>query len=529
MIVPMRKVTVLVLESARDRELARLKRLGVLHPDIEARTSEDAERILAERDLVAKAVAALPSEGGEEQGPVPGVRDELVVSGVETAARIVALRETARELTEQADKWRSELDRVRPWGEFEPGDLRDLEEKGIHIRLFSMNRKDYARRAPDRAVVISRAETDVLFALLGHGDDTEVADEVRDRPDAKELRLPAKSPAGLRETVSQIMAEIDQTQKQLEMETQHRELLVEAGRELDDRLDHERVRLGMDTGERVAYISGFVPGESEDSLRQAARNNGWGLLLRDPSPEDDVPTRISNPRWIRTIRPVFNLLGVIPGYRERDISMWFLLFFTVFVGMIIGDAGYGALLLVGAIYAIISSRRKHGRVGEGIVLLAVLSLSTLAWGAITGNWFGYEPIAQMRPFSLAVIPSFNSFDPRSTQSVQRVCFFLAVVHLSIARIWNFIREIRQKPVLKSFAQLGWLGIVVGLFFLVVSLFLGQEMPPYALYMIVGGIGFVFLFSGQSPETGFFAGIGKGLSNAFTIIGRGRSRRATEST
>jgi len=214
---------------------------------------------------------------------------------------------------------------------------------------------------------------------------------------------------------------------------------------------------------------------------------------------------------------VFDMLGIIPGYRERDISMWFLLFFTVFVGMIVGDAGYGALLLVTAIFAMISGKRKTGRVSEAVVLMTVLSLSTLGWGAITGNWFGFQPIGEMRPFSYLVIPVMNSFDPRSVEAVQSVCFILAVVHLSIAHIWNFLREIKQRPAVKAFAQLGWLSTVLGLYFLVVSLFVGQAMPQYALYMTAGGLGAVLLFSGQSADRGFFGGIGRGLSNGFTII------------
>ena len=47
--------------------------------------------------------------------------------------------------------------------------------------------------------------------------------------------------------------------------------------------------------------------------------------------------------------PVFDILGTVPGYREYDISFWFLGFFTLFFAMIIGDAGYGCLLLLQAL------------------------------------------------------------------------------------------------------------------------------------------------------------------------------------
>jgi V/A-type H+-transporting ATPase subunit I len=56
------------------------------------------------------------------------------------------------------------------------------------------------------------------------------------------------------------------------------------------------------------------------------------------------------------ISPVFKVIEVVPGYRELDISLWFLLFFSVFFGMLIGDAGYGLIYLVLTFWA----QRKFG-------------------------------------------------------------------------------------------------------------------------------------------------------------------------
>jgi V/A-type H+/Na+-transporting ATPase subunit I len=520
MIVPMKRATVLVLDSRRDRELSRLKRLGLLHPDIERRTSKDSDALTADRDAILRAAAELPTEIEVEQEPLPSVADDIVAQGIEMAARISAIAESRRSAAETIDRWRRELTRIEAWGAFNPADIEALREQGIDIHLYAMSAKEYRADPPSGAVVLARSGKAMQFSLTwfnGSNECGQSPEEFSARTDVHEFALPELSAEQIGVTIDDARTALAAHEQSLADHVAHKSLLQSAATIVEHRAEHEYVRLGMDEAENIAYITGFVPSDSEDTLRTAASNNGWGLLFQDPDPEDAVPTKIANPRWVRTIRPIFNMLGVIPGYRERDISMWFLLFFTVFVGMIIGDAGYGALLFLGAIYAIISGKRKTGRVSEGVVLLTVLSLGTLGWGAITGNWFGYEKIGQLSPFSYVVIPSLNSFDPRSAQAVQSVCFILAAVHLSIAHIWNFIREIGERPAIKAFAQLGWLSAVLGLYFLVVSLFIGEPMPQYALYMIVGGIGVVFLFSGQSPEKGFFGGIGRGLSNSFTII------------
>ena len=45
--------------------------------------------------------------------------------------------------------------------------------------------------------------------------------------------------------------------------------------------------------------------------------------------------------------PIFDFIGVRPGYREFDVSSWFLIFMTIFFAMIFGDGGYGRPAFVG--------------------------------------------------------------------------------------------------------------------------------------------------------------------------------------
>ncbi|HOU11122.1 MAG TPA: carboxylating nicotinate-nucleotide diphosphorylase, partial [Clostridiales bacterium] len=78
----------------------------------------------------------------------------------------------------------------------------------------------------------------------------------------------------------------------------------------------------------------------------AARKNGWGIALRDPTPDDDVPTKLEPPRLFRPILALFKAIGIMPGYNEADVSVPFFLFFSIFFAMIVGDAGYGTILLL---------------------------------------------------------------------------------------------------------------------------------------------------------------------------------------
>ncbi len=268
----------------------------------------------------------------------------------------------------------------------------------------------------------------------------------------------------------------------------------------------------------LSYLTGFLPEDKVEGLRQYCRDNQWALLLRDPGADDDVPTIVRNRRWIDIISPVFQLLGTVPGYREIDISFFFLLFFAFFFAVIIGDAGYGLILLSVTLFFIARLRRKGSELPNALLLMMLLSLGTVVWGALTGTWFGSRTLASLPWLSWMTIPAISSFFPRSSETIKIICFVTGTIHIAIAHIWNFVRQARQKPFIRSLAQLGWLSLVLGLYYLVLGLVLSSErfpLPAFAAWLIGAGLAMIIVFSHQ--EGRFFHGIAMGVSNLLTTF------------
>jgi V/A-type H+-transporting ATPase subunit I len=153
-----------------------------------------------------------------------------------------------------------------------------------------------------------------------------------------------------------------------------------------------------------------------------------------------------------------------------------------------------------------------------ILLLLLLSIATIAWGAVTGTWFGSSAIASWRALNWMIVPSLSSFDPRSSETVKWLCFIIGTVHISIARIWSFIRTLRLKPAVRAFSHLGWLSIVLGLYYLVLNIVLDPirfPVPYHALAMIGGGLVFVIVFGEQDGK--FFRGLLKGFAGLLSTF------------
>ena len=507
MIVKMKKVSVIVLDLFRVEALEKLAEAGVLHVENEPGKSDALSQLVEKRDLIQRAMVQLPVPE-DEVGEKPKAGD--TATALELSKHVLKRVEDFRDLRERMEKAEREQERLRPWGEFDPKDIDYLRRHGVEVSLYEIPLRSFQEHDGSGSIfVVNRTKTTV-YAM--------VVEMCRDQipEDWHELQLPEK---GLQEIISEITAlETSRNEIRVEFEKLARETvsLEAAIREIGSKIEFEAVRSGCGLDGPLAYLTGYVPEGTVDRVTALAQEHGWGVLVREPESTDRVPTLVRNPKSIRIIQPVFDLLGTVPGYHENDISLPFLVFFGFFFAMIIGDAGYGVVLLIGSLIGVLKSRKSG--TSPTLILMLVLSLCTLVWGALTGTWFGSEAIGESAPFKYLVVDGIGSFREGSSETVKLLCFIIGTIQLSIAHIWNFLKEIRNTPKIRAFAQLGWLSAVLGLFYLVLNLVLdpvAYPIPAYAMYMMGIGIGAVIVFSNQ--EGNFFKGVAKGFAGFITTF------------
>ena len=271
----------------------------------------------------------------------------------------------------------------------------------------------------------------------------------------------------------------------------------------------------------LVWLTGYIPAAEVEGFKKAAAQAHWAWAMEDPAADDDkVPTKVKYNKVTRLMIPVFDILGVVPGYREYDISFWFLGFFTLFFAMIIGDAGYGCLFLLAALVMTL----KNKKASTAVQLLWLLSIATIVWGALTGTWFGLEQAMDVPLLKSLVIPTFANYPANfgvesTTQqnTIMKFCFILGTVQLSLACVMNIRRKLGEKD-LSWLADLGWLAAIDALYFVVLYLVIGQQvnLMPVACVVIAGFL-LVVLFGGMSPDKTFGQGLKAGLGDAFTVF------------
>jgi len=190
-------------------------------------------------------------------------------------------------------------------------------------------------------------------------------------------------------------------------------------------------------------------------------------------------------------------MEILPGYRELDISLPFLIFFSIFFGMLIGDAGYGLVYMV--ITFLFHQKAKGKKVNtSNFFLFYILSLCAIIWGIFTGTFFGQEWV--LRAGYKPLIPALND-----EKSIQRFCFLLGAIHLSLAHSW---RAALKFPTLVFLADVGWICILWAAFFTANTLILSDAFPFFGKWLIITGITLVIFFT--NPQRKILKGIGKGL-------------------
>ncbi len=436
MIVPMKKVIMLCLRSMQRETLDKLAELGVMHVEAEKLADSHDRTELEQLNNNAGRISNM-LKGIES----PHVDGEVIEDGAVVFKKTAALFDERDKIAKRLDQLFREEEQLRPWGDFSQKDLHEMRSKGVFVYLCAATRniyEEYAARDDMLVEVIEESKAAVNFVIVAKTQLEEAELPLASIPSHISLSEVEEKIARYQQRDAEAVAEL----AKLKASTPALEKYLE---QVASDLEFATVRDGMDDHGAVICLTGYVPVPEVAKLEKYADEHGWGLAIENPDIVNDrVPTLIKVPKIFRLVSPLFEFLGISPGYDELDVSVCFLFFFTIFFGMILGDAGYGALFLLGTIIAHFCIKSPKAKLP--IRLFATLSIATIAWGAWQKNWFGSAPAPTAQDNAM----------------IQLICFTLALAHLSTGRLW---RAIAYGAGRAAVGEVGWALILWGNFLL----------------------------------------------------------------
>ncbi|MCQ2368494.1 MAG: hypothetical protein MJ109_05750 [Kiritimatiellae bacterium] len=448
MIVKMKHLDLLSVATEGEATLKALRDLGAVHLDLGSATGLGVQKAKGEIEDAEKAYRFILKCRENLEGTI----------GVETLSV-----EEILELASSIDTLKSEKDRLErlikeyaPYGDFDPVLAKSLIEKGIDLSSVA----ELPKKLPE--VRLSKMESSLAEV------NAKIASLTLEIAKADEKKIEEKFPS------------------------------------LKDSMAFEAAKELLTAKGSVALVSGWIPATKVEALKSAATVNGWGLLVRDVAEGEVPPTLIEPPKFFKSVKALFDGLGIAPGYTEADVSVPFMCYFSLFFAMLVGDGGYGAIFLAATLWA----WKKFGT-SPWVKLLTVFSTGTIIWGLLSNTWFGAGiPWCADWP-TVKWLGGVGAEQGHEYDNMMFLCFTIGVTHLMLARIWNGICQINSRSCLSQF---GWAGIVLFMYLVtnsIVGIFSG--IPTWAFWMF--GISFLTVFI-QSK------GIDKGMLflNAMSVLG-----------
>ena len=473
MIIPMKKVTLLCLAAEREASLREIRFLGAMHIVVEKLKESDdradMQTLLANAEKSARCLEA--RVGNTDKAPDHQFEPKQLYDKVSHEMTKLAAIE------QEIDSFYRMEEALSPWGDFSPETIKELALGGIYVYCCEAPHKLYAEYLERKDIMVEEVSSDkalTRFIVLSQSELDAKDLPVAVLPDDKSLNQ-------IREQLDKAKVQRDIINKELDSLACQESVIKDYCTEVEERLEFLSARDSMANHEEIISIKGFIPETRMEEVDDYAKKHGWALLIEDPDEEDQqVPTLITLPKAFRMVQPLFEFLGISPGYREIDVSVGVLFFFTIFFGIIVGDAGYGSLFLLGTLAGTIFIKNKSEKIKLALRLSTILSLSTITWGALSGNWFG---------LAAPGIKFLTEADPAlKNANIMFICFVIAVAQLSMGHIWQ---AIVHGKVRKAFGQLGWILLLGGNFFLTVKLLVYPGAFPVYMYYLYG-IGIVLI-------------------------------------
>ena len=236
------------------------------------------------------------------------------------------------------------------------------------------------------------------------------------------------------------------------------------------------------------YLLGWVPEPDFDAFTvQLNQRPNLSIVVMsddsDSSPEYTPPIRLKNPRIFRPFEPFLAMYG-LPSYHELDPTPLMAITYTLLFGLMFGDAGQGALLIIAGL---LMWKWKGMWLGRAVCYMGA---SAMAFGLfIYGSVFGFEP----------PLPSlsFRMLDGANTMTGLRLAVYLGVVMLAAAMIVNGVNGFKQKDFSKLlFGPNGVAGLILFLAvmaFVLPTLGFAGEILPAGTVVFLAAAPFVLIF------------------------------------
>jgi len=265
-------------------------------------------------------------------------------------------------------------------------------------------------------------------------------------------------------------------------------------------------------------IKGWILEKDEQRIKNELSNASNNYVVQSfekpKESRDNPPTYIKTPWSAEGFKSLVNLFSV-PRYNEINPTVIMGIFFILFFGIMLGDAGYGLVLLCLSLFGFFKLG-KHSKLFRDWSFMGIwMGIITTIFGFLTNSFFGDlvprfiygNPEAKLFEFDIFGIHFEPLVDPiKDPISILIVALIFGLIHLNVGLLLGIIQTLKQKKFKELITmKLCWVSLQIGGGIIICKLILDFQFSD-TLMLIGAGlviIGIIQLFASTGP-IGFFS-------------------------
>ena len=215
------------------------------------------------------------------------------------------------------------------------------------------------------------------------------------------------------------------------------------------------------------FIYGWMPSGKVTGLSASLQQQFAGSVLLeeiDIRREDleRVPVVLKNPQYFKPFENFTRLLP-LPSYTSFDPTPFIGLFFPLFFGLILGDGGYGfMLLIISVLLARVS--RKNQLFQDALRVLRVCSLYAIIFGFLYGEIFG-----DLGHKMLGLKPLFMDRQENILPMLY-FAFAIGLAHITLGLALGFVSALRKNTKKKALVKFLNIVLILAIVTLIITFF-----------------------------------------------------------
>jgi V/A-type H+-transporting ATPase subunit I len=238
---------------------------------------------------------------------------------------------------------------------------------------------------------------------------------------------------------------------------------------LSDRIDEISAIPKFGQTEYAFVVSGWIPVDGIADLRKSLMDAfGEEVIVNqleiDEHDFSEVPVSLQNRKEVAPFEWMLSLRGGVPAYGTLDPTMILAVFYPVIFGMIVGDIGYGAVML-GIVLFLRRKYKDQPGVQMATGILGPACTMAIAWGFVYGEFFGNLLVPYWIP--LNIIPGVLTL-PIHRVATSLALFmiglslFMGLIQVTVGLVLGIVNGVKTKHISHVWEKSGMLGFLGGL-------------------------------------------------------------------